>query len=78
MPSSSERTPQVPALGDVLRESLITGVAVVVPVLVTTFVFAFFINTLYNYLSLVSGLLPITRQITLVPGIVTLPAELLL
>ncbi|WP_380674267.1 DUF502 domain-containing protein [Salinigranum sp. GCM10025319] len=65
-------------MSDTVRESLITGVAVVVPVLVTTFVFAVLFNTLYRYLALVSGLVPVSTQVVVVPGLLALRAETLL
>ena len=78
MSQSSETTPALPSVSDVVRDSLITGVAVVVPVLVTTFVFAFLFNTLYRYLALVSGLVPLSTRLTLLPGLLVLRAETVL
>ncbi|AUV82291.1 hypothetical protein C2R22_12095 [Salinigranum rubrum] len=75
-PLSEAGTP-VRSVTDVVRESFITGVAVVVPVLVTTFVFAVLFNTLYRYLALVAALFSVSNRITLVPGLVV-SAELLL
>jgi uncharacterized membrane protein len=74
----SEPTAPVRSVTDVVRESFITGVAVMVPVLVTTFVFAVLFNTLYRYLALVAALFSLSDRITLIPGLVSLPAELLL
>jgi uncharacterized membrane protein len=74
MPQSSQATGRARTLVEVARESLLTGVAVVVPVLVTTFVFVFLFNTLYRYLALVSGLFPVSTRVVLAPGVV-LPAE---
>ncbi|WP_142858929.1 DUF502 domain-containing protein [Salinigranum halophilum] len=76
MAQLSERTP-VRSLTDVVRESLLTGVAVFVPVLLTTFVFAFLFNTLYRYLALVAALFSLSDRIVVVPGLVV-SAELLL
>jgi uncharacterized membrane protein len=76
-PLSETRTP-ARSVTDVVRESFITGVAVVVPVLVTTLVFAFLFNTLYRYLAFVSALFSVSDRITLLPGLVTVSGELLL
>jgi uncharacterized membrane protein len=78
MSQSSEAEPGALTVSDTVRESLITGVAVVVPVLVTTFVFAVLFNTLYRYLALVSGLVPVSTQVVIVPGLLALRGETLL
>jgi uncharacterized membrane protein len=78
MSQSPETVASARSVSDTVRESLITGVAVVVPVLVTTFVFAVLFNTLYRYLALVSDLFPVSTRMTIVPGVVTLRAETVL
>jgi uncharacterized membrane protein len=78
MAQPSETASPVRSLNEVVRESFITGVAVFVPVLVTTFVFAFLFNSLYRYLAFAAALFSLTDTVVLVPGVVAVPAELLL
>jgi uncharacterized membrane protein len=63
---------------DVVRDSLVTGVAVVVPVLITTLVFAVLFDTLSRYLALVSGPVSLSTRLTVLPGLLTLRAETVL
>ena len=58
------------SLRDVLREAFVSGLAVVVPVLVTVFVLVFAVNSLYRYLSVPSALFPENQPIVVVPGFI--------
>jgi uncharacterized membrane protein len=56
------------SLRDVLREAFVSGLAVVVPVLVTVFVLLFVVNSLYRYLDVPSAVVGASGPITLLPG----------
>jgi uncharacterized membrane protein len=56
------------SLREHLREAFVTGLAVVVPVLVTALVLQFAVNALYRSLRVPSVIFPENRPIALVPG----------
>ena len=55
------------SLRDIVREAFVTGLAVVVPVLVTVFVLVFVVNSLYRYLNVPAALFPENQPISLLP-----------
>ncbi|MFC6824691.1 DUF502 domain-containing protein [Halopelagius fulvigenes] len=60
---------------DVLREAAITGTAVVVPVVITVFVFAFLLNAVYPYVNIVSDVIVALPVLGLIPDIIGVSPE---
>jgi uncharacterized membrane protein len=61
-----------------VRQALVSGLAVVVPVLITIIVLTIAGRAVYNYLNLFANYLPTLPAVELVPGVVVVPAELLI
>ena len=76
----TERTADHPfreSVYDVVREAVISGLAVVVPVVITVLVIQFVLNTVYGYLDVLSDVLPEEMVIPIIPGIVNVGPETL-
>jgi uncharacterized membrane protein len=63
---------------DVFRDAFVSGMAVVVPVLVTLIVLAVAVNSIYKYLDLFSDYLTQLPIITIIPGVVFVTPETLI
>ncbi|MFA1612099.1 DUF502 domain-containing protein [Halobellus rubicundus] len=63
---------------DVLREAFISGLAVVVPLVITVAVFLFLFNTVYQYISLFSDLVLSLPVVSLIPAVLNVSPETVL
>ncbi len=60
---------------DVLREAFISGLAVVVPLVITVAVFLFLFNAVYGYLNLFSDVVVVLPVVSMVPDVLNIDPE---
>ncbi|MDS0294660.1 DUF502 domain-containing protein [Halogeometricum luteum] len=63
------------SLRALFREALISGIAVIVPLVVTAVVVLFLFNAIYRYLNLLSDVVVETPAVTVIPGVLNVSRE---
>ncbi|SFR60579.1 Uncharacterized membrane protein [Halogeometricum limi] len=63
------------SLRDVFREAIISGLAVVVPLIITAAVIVFLFNSIYPFLNMLSDVVVGTPAVTVIPGVLDISRE---